>query len=84
MMSHKRSHPDAQRTGAEAFILDLRNNPGGLVRAGLDVARIFLEGPTAIFNVTGRSGGELPAAAQVRCLQNPHHLLKARHRRLLY
>lgn len=43
-----------QRNGAEAFILDLRNNPGGLVRSGLDIARIFLDGPTTIFNVTGR------------------------------
>ncbi len=70
VFSDKRLH--LQRTGAEAFILDLRNNPGGLVRAGLDVARIFLDGPTAIFNVTGRSGGELPAAAQVCPLSISH------------
>jgi len=55
----------SQRTGAEGLILDLRGNPGGLVRAGLDVARIFLNGPTTIFNVTGRSGGGFPTFAQV-------------------
>lgn len=64
-----------QRTGAEAFILDLRNNPGGLVRAGLDVARIFLDGPSAVFNVTGRSG-EIPAIAQVSLQFGSATLLK--------
>ena len=62
---HSKCQLDLQRTGAEAFILDLRSNPGGLVRSSLDVARIFLDGPTAVFNVTGRNGGELPVAAQV-------------------
>lgn len=59
-----------ERTGAEALILDLRGNPGGLVRAGLDVARIFLDGPTTIFNVTGRSGGDFPAIAQKVILED--------------
>eukprot|EP00891_Asterochloris_glomerata_P008045 jgi/Astpho2/8045/e_gw1.00120.31.1_t len=43
-----------QKGGADAFILDLRNNPGGLVRAGLDIARLWLPGETAILNVEGR------------------------------
>ena len=43
-----------QAGGAEAFILDLRNNPGGLVRAGLDIARLWLDGNSAIFNVQVR------------------------------
>lgn len=72
---HSKCQLELQRTGAEAFILDLRSNPGGLVRSSLDVARIFLDGPTAVFNVTGRNGGELPAAAQVNdCLKNIPYL----------
>ena len=42
-----------QGEGAEAFILDLRINPGGLVGAGLQVARLFPDGQNVpIFNVS--------------------------------
>ncbi len=41
-----------QGEGAEGYILDLRSNPGGLVRAGLDVARLWLDGDDVpVFNV---------------------------------
>ena len=33
---------DLQAQGAEAFILDLRNNGGGLVDSAVDIARLFL------------------------------------------
>jgi carboxyl-terminal processing protease len=33
---------DLQEQGAAGFILDLRNNGGGLVNAGVDIARLFL------------------------------------------
>lgn len=34
---------DLKERGAQAFILDLRDNPGGLLDAGIDIARLFLE-----------------------------------------
>lgn len=34
---------DLQSRGAEFFVLDLRDNPGGLLDAGVDVARLFLQ-----------------------------------------
>lgn len=34
---------DLQSRGATHFVLDLRDNPGGLLTAGVDIARLFLE-----------------------------------------
>ncbi len=39
---------DLQSRGATYFILNLRNNGGGLVEAGVDVARLFLKDGTVI------------------------------------
>ena len=33
---------DLTQQGAEAFVLDLRNNPGGLLQASIDISRMWL------------------------------------------
>lgn len=38
--------------GANAYILDLRNNPGGLLQAGIETARLWLEEGTIVYTVT--------------------------------
>jgi carboxyl-terminal processing protease len=43
-----RAVEDLQSRGAEFFVLDLRNNPGGLIDAGINVARLFLSSGTII------------------------------------
>ena len=37
--------------GAEAYILDLRNNPGGLLQAGIEIARLWLNEGTVVYTV---------------------------------
>ncbi len=54
-----------QERGCDSFILDLRNNPGGLVRAGLDIARLWLPGEAAILTVEGRDVAGTAAVLQV-------------------
>jgi len=45
-----------QRKGVSGYILDLRDNPGGLVKAGLDIARLLMDGHPTVFSIVGRTG----------------------------
>lgn len=40
-----------EQQGAEAYILDLRNNPGGLLQAGVEIARMWLDQGTVVYTV---------------------------------
>ncbi len=40
--------------GVNAYVLDLRNNPGGLLSAGVDIARLWLEDGTIVYTVDRR------------------------------
>ncbi len=40
-----------EKAGAEGYILDLRNNPGGLLQAGVEVARLWLDAGTIVYTV---------------------------------
>ena len=40
-----------KQKGAEAYILDLRNNPGGLLQAGVEIARMWLDNGTIVYTV---------------------------------
>ncbi|XP_073154477.1 carboxyl-terminal-processing peptidase 3, chloroplastic isoform X2 [Henckelia pumila] len=51
---------EMEKQGVQSYILDLRNNPGGLVKAGLDVAQIWLDGTETLVNTIDREGNMLP------------------------
>ena len=40
-----------EKQGAEGYILDLRNNPGGLLQAGVEIARMWLDNGTIVYTV---------------------------------
>jgi carboxyl-terminal processing protease len=40
-----------EKQGADAYILDLRNNPGGLLQAGIEIARLWLDNGTVVYTV---------------------------------
>ncbi len=42
---------DLEKKGAAAYILDLRNNPGGLLQAGIEIARDWLDSGTIVYTV---------------------------------
>ncbi|KAM0942963.1 putative processing peptidase [Dioscorea sansibarensis] len=51
---------EMEEQGVQSYILDLRNNPGGLVKAGLEVARIWLDGNETLVNTIDREGNMSP------------------------
>ncbi len=40
-----------EKQGSEGYILDLRNNPGGLLQAGIEIARLWLDKGTIVYTV---------------------------------
>ncbi|XP_051151621.1 carboxyl-terminal-processing peptidase 3, chloroplastic [Andrographis paniculata] len=59
-MEMKNTVYEMENQGVESYILDLRNNPGGLVKAGLDVAQIWLDGTETLVNTIDRDGNMFP------------------------
>ncbi|KAK3274833.1 hypothetical protein CYMTET_17010 [Cymbomonas tetramitiformis] len=45
-----------QSEGATSIVLDLRDNGGGLVQAGVEIARLFLEPENSVVYTEGRTG----------------------------
>ena len=50
--------------GATAYVLDLQDNPGGLLQAGIEIARLFLGDGEVVVNTVGRDGKRVPVVAR--------------------
>lgn len=48
-VAHAIAHLEDQ--GATAYVLDLRNNPGGLLQAGIEIARLWLDEGVVVYTV---------------------------------
>eukprot|EP00898_Chlorokybus_atmophyticus_P005231 jgi/Chlat1/5709/Chrsp38S05523 len=51
-----RALKNMREAGADRFILDLRNNPGGLVKSGLAIASLFLPADDVVLHAVDRDG----------------------------
>lgn len=46
-----RAVKELEEKGADSYVLDLRNNPGGLLQAGIEVARLWLDSGIVVYTV---------------------------------
>ncbi|MDQ3950219.1 MAG: S41 family peptidase [Gemmatimonadota bacterium] len=60
----ERSIRDLTRQGARSILLDLRENPGGILEQSLEVSNLFLKRSQPILSVRGRVGNPVEYAAQ--------------------
>lgn len=56
---------------ANGYILDLRNNPGGLLQAGIDIARLWLDEGTIVYTVNRQGILESFEAGAAAITQKP-------------
>ncbi len=47
---------ELEKQGMDAFILDMRNNPGGLLRSAIDVCGEFVKAGTVVLTTEGKPG----------------------------
>lgn len=52
----KKAIEDLKKKGAVAFVLDVRNNPGGLLPGGIDTASLFLDANKPVVFEVNKSG----------------------------
>ncbi len=64
-----RAIEDLKGEGADSFVLDLRGNPGGLLNASIEIARMWLDSG-GIVSTTDRAGNSQEAKATRSALTN--------------
>lgn len=65
-----RAIAEAEDAGAEAFVLDLRDNPGGYLSQAVDVASLFMSGGTVV-EVQTKDGKSVKAATAKASTNKP-------------
>lgn len=67
----QRAIQDLKRQRVNAFVLDLRGNPGGLLTSGIEVARMWLDNGSIVRTVDRQGGSQEIAANKTALTQLP-------------
>jgi carboxyl-terminal processing protease len=67
----QRAIEDLKRQRVNAFVLDLRGNPGGLLTSGIEVARMWLDNGSIVRTVDRQGGSEQIAANKTALTKLP-------------
>ncbi|WP_013320294.1 carboxyl-terminal processing protease CtpA [Gloeothece verrucosa] len=62
---------ELEKQGAQAYIFDLRNNPGGLLQAGIEIARLWLDKGTIVYTVNRQGAFDSFAASGMSLTEDP-------------
>jgi carboxyl-terminal processing protease len=62
---------DLEKQNADSYILDLRNNPGGLLQAGIDIAKLWIEDGTIVYTVNRQGALGTYEATESALTQDP-------------
>jgi carboxyl-terminal processing protease len=67
----KKAIEKLESQGASAYVLDLRNNPGGLLQAGVDIARDWIDEGTIVYTVNRQGTLDSYEAAETALTSDP-------------
>ncbi len=67
----KKAIEQLETQGASAYVLDLRNNPGGLLQAGVDIARDWIDEGTIVYTVNRQGTLDSYEAAETALTSDP-------------
>ncbi len=62
---------ELQKKGAKSYILDLRNNPGGLLQAGIEIARLWLDEGNIVYTVNRQGTSDTFTASHTALTADP-------------
>jgi carboxyl-terminal processing protease len=71
----RRAIQDLNSENVDAFVLDLRGNPGGLLNSSIEIARMWLDNGGIVRTVKRTGGSELTKANRTALTQRPLAIL---------
>ncbi len=67
----RRAIRDLNSKGAQGYVLDLRGNPGGLLQASIEIARMWLDDGSIVRTVDRKGGNDITKANRTALAKQP-------------